>query len=69
MTMFGIGHLIRNKKTNEDGRITAVKERDEGTIYSVSVPLEPTNWKRGGVAASWSESDVEGSQNESLLNE
>ena len=69
MTIFGIGHLIRNKKTSEDGRVTAVKERGEGAVYSVSVPLQPTSWKLGAVAASWSESDVEASQNESRRNE
>ena len=69
MTTFGIGHLIRNKKTNEDGRITTVKNGAEETVYSVSVPLDPVSWKLGAVPASWPESDVEASENASLLNE
>ncbi len=63
MHRFKIGDLVHNRQTNEDGRVTALRE--DG-FCAVSVPNVQTSWILGAVESYWNEVGLELSANESL---
>jgi hypothetical protein len=63
---FRINDLVRNKKTNEDGKVTEAYEENGVLMYLVSVPEDPTSWQLGATEARWSERDLVLSPNKLL---
>ena len=63
MPLFKVRDLVRNRKTNEHGRITAIKPGGE---YEVAVPVHPDTWELGSSAATWNAFEIEHSRNSQL---
>ena len=64
---FAVRDRVRNKQTNEDGRITSLIERNGVAMYMVTVPNARGSWMLGSVEAEWLEADLELSNNRRLL--
>lgn len=63
---FTVGSLVRNNRTNEDGRVKNVYEERNVVMYQVSVPNDPTSWEMGAVEAHWPENELDLSTNQCL---
>lgn len=63
MNRFKVGDIVHNRQTNEDGKVTALRE--DG-FYAVSVPNDQTSWMLGAVEAYWNDAGLEPSTNEAL---
>jgi hypothetical protein len=66
---FSIGAVVRNKSTNEDGKIDSVVIDDDCCVrYSVHIPVDSHGWEMGTKAVDvfWDEDEVETSPNKLL---
>jgi hypothetical protein len=63
---FAPGDLVRNVKTNEDGKVIEAYEHNGAAMYMVSVPKDLAGWSSGARVEYWSEDDVDCSTNDSL---
>jgi hypothetical protein len=63
MSKFRVGDLVRNRQTNEDGKVTAC--HDNGS-YDVSISKDQTSWMLGSEGGCWEEANLEISTNEFL---
>ena len=65
---FAPGDLVRNLKTDEDGKVIEAYQDNGVAKHMVSVPKDPSGWSSGARVAYWSEDDLDCSTND-LLNE
>ena len=65
---FAPGDLVRNLKTNEDGKVIEAYQDNGVATHMVSVPKDPSGWNLGARVAYWPEDDLDFSTND-LLNE
>lgn len=66
---FSRGDVVRNKRTNEDGKIDSVVIDDDCCVrYSVHIPTDSHGWEMGTKAVDilWNENDVATSPNQFL---
>jgi hypothetical protein len=63
---FAPGDLVRNVRTNEDGKVIEAYEENGVAMYMVSVPIDPASWSLGASVGYWPEGDLDPSKNESL---
>jgi hypothetical protein len=63
---FAPGDLIRNVKTNEDGKVIEAYAERGAAMYMVSVPVDSGGWNLGAKVAYWSEVDLDSSNGDSL---
>jgi hypothetical protein len=63
---FAPGDLLRNVRTNEDGKVIEAYERNGVVMYMVSVSIDSAGWTLGGRVGYWPENESEFSRNESL---
>jgi hypothetical protein len=63
---FAPGDLVRNVKTNEDGKVIEAYEHNGEAMYMMSVPKDSAGWSSGARVGYWSEDEVDCSTNDSL---
>ena len=66
---FSKGDVIRNKQTNQDGKIDSVDIDDACCVwYLVHIPTDSYGWEMGTQAVDirWNDNEVETSPNEAL---
>lgn len=69
MSRFSIGDVVRNTKTNEDGKIDKViYDGNEPIAYSVHLPMDNLGWELGtrAIDVEWKIAEVIESPNEHL---
>lgn len=66
---YSVGAIVRNKRTNEDGKIDSVQIDDDCRVrYSVHIPTDAFGWEMGtrAVDVLWDEDEVVTSPNQLL---
>jgi hypothetical protein len=66
---FSVGDVVRNKRTNEDGKIDNVVIDDDCNVrYSVHIPTDSYGWEMGTREADvlWDENEISASPNHFL---
>ena len=63
---YSVGAIVRNKRTNEDGKVGSVQIDDDCHVrYSVNIPTDAHGWEMGTRAVDilWDEDEVVASPN------